>query len=206
VNTPPYRMILRTSSAALALLTLLLVTTTGVSGMPAAQLDTEVPHLATNRTQFEVCVDVDGANLGLRGVTDAVRSVIRTELRDHPGWRLSRRNPDAIAVAAGCPFRSLALVNEFTHPSARDVKHRPNKVTQPSPFTTHVYVTSTNEVNRIFSGVPVPRRTFPEEYLCEDGGVCAEVTTSLIIDAQTLLDRAALARWLRAALHLEPPS
>lgn len=203
---PPYRLILRTSSALLTLATLILVSTTLVSGTPGAQIDIERAHLATTRTQFEVCVDVDGASIGRLDLAEAVRSAIRTELRDHPGWTLGRRTPDATNVVEGCPFRSLALASAFTHPSAKDRKFVPNRVTQPSRFTTHVYVTRSAEVQRIFGGVPVPTRTLPEEYLCDGSGVCAEVTTSLIIDGQTLFDRAALARWLRVALHLEPPS
>ncbi len=198
-------VVLRTTSTVIVIALLVGAGATLASSAQPAEIRTEVAHLVGTRTAFQVCVDVDGETVSRREVADVVRSVIRSELRTHPGWRRSAVDPGAITIAEGCPYRSLALAAGFTHPSARNAIYTPRRPASPSPFTTHVYVTTAAEVERIFSGVPVVRRTLPEEFICETGGACGEVTTSVIIDLQTLRDRASLARWLRAGLHLERP-
>lgn len=150
--------------------------------------------------RLQICVDVDGANVTRDSARAAVAAVVTSELRDHPGWYGRAQRPQ---VVAGCPFRPSSITARFSAPQA-GTDFRPPIVLQPSPFVLHVYVTSPNEVARVFGRLA--DQSLAEELVCVERGVCVEATSTVLIDPRQLQDRPELVRQVARGLGLTPPS
>lgn len=150
------------------------------------------------RSSLAICVDVAGANASAASAAAVVRDIVTNDLNKRTGWGFIQARP---VVVAGCPGPSRNIAQQFTHYLVGNSvnSYRPAAL---SPYFLHVYVTTSNEVSRIFGVHPV--RTVPEEFTCHDG-TCAEVTTGLIVEQESIGQRALLTKYLAEALGLVRP-
>lgn len=157
-------------------------------------------ELAGGRGTLLVCVAIDQSSFSAPQAKTIVEDVIRNDLNSHPGWYAITQRP---SVQSGCPFKAIALTAGTSAPQASTGEFRVNRVSTPSPFVLHVYVTSSAEIKRVFGTLPDQR--IPEEVTCA-AGVCEEVTTSVLVDDTTLRDRTQLRHQLASGLGLTPPT